>query len=57
MNTVRYGIHVFKVVNITLFLHQTDLCLNLGIGVNEHPTGKVESTFFVFHLDHWKGSS
>ena len=57
MNTVTYGIMYLRSSILTLFLHQTDLCLNLGIGVNEHPTGKVELTFLFFHLDHWKGSS
>ena len=39
MSAVKYGLHVFKVVKMTLFLHMTDLCLNnLELGGNEYYT-------------------
>ena len=37
---------------LTLFLHLADLCLNFGIGGNEHPNGKLGQLSFSFPLEH-----
>ena len=34
---------VKAVIKVTLFLHLAYLCLDLGLGENEHPTGKFGS--------------
>ena len=45
MNAVKYGFHVLRFSKLMLFLHFADLCLDLAIGGNEHPTGKFGSAF------------
>ena len=40
MNTLNMDSMSLTLSKLTLFLHLTDFCLDLGIGGNEHPTDK-----------------
>ena len=48
MNTLKYGVRFFKFVKIDVISVSADVCLDIGIEGNEHPTSKFGISFPFF---------